>query len=144
MFEALARPALYVAAAGSLAAALAHLACVFVGAPAFRALGAGEPVARMAEAGHWWPPTLAVGLTTVLGLWAVYALGAAGVLPAAPGSRLVLPAITGLLLLRACSFPWLGAVFPDNSPLFWWVSSGLCLLLGLAFLVGTIGRWPAL
>lgn len=65
-------------AAGALTAvaALAHLACIAIGAPAYHWMGAGE---RM---------------------------------------------------IRAVAFPWLKPLFPENSNRFWWVSSGICLLIG--------------
>jgi hypothetical protein len=34
--------------------------------------------------------------------------------------------------------------FADNSTTFWWVSSGICLLLGSSHLVGVVLRWPLL
>lgn len=128
----------------SLLAALAHLACLPGGAPAFRLLGAGEALAGMAEKGHWYPPVAALAIGGVLMLWAVYALAGAGAMAPLPAMRLVLAGITGIYLLRAVAFPWLKPFFPDNSPAFWLVSSGICLVIGLLHLAGLAQVWHRL
>lgn len=125
-------------------AALAHLACIAIGAPAYRLMGASEGVARAAEAGHWLPTVITLGIAAVLGLWAWYAWAAAGRAPRLPLMKLALPMISGIYLLRGLGFPLLMSRFPDNSMTFWWVSSGICLLLGGLYAWGTVGRWRVL
>ena len=66
--------ALVLGAAFSVAAAVAHLACIALGAPAYRFMGAGEKMARAAEAGSVRPAllTLLLGLVHgygVIALW---------------------------------------------------------------------------
>ncbi|MCU0755157.1 MAG: hypothetical protein MUE46_08550 [Xanthomonadales bacterium] len=131
---------------GSLSAlaALAHLACIAIGAPAYRLMGAGEGMARAAEAGHWLPTVITLGIAAMLGLWAWYAWAAAGLAPRLPLMKLALTAISGIYLLRGLGFPLLMSRFPDNSMSFWLVSSGICLLLGGLYAYGTFGRWRAL
>lgn len=136
--------ALLLAGLASALASLAHLACIALGAPAYRWMGAGERVAQAVEAGRWQPHALTLGIAAVLAVWAAYALAAAGRLPALPFMKLALCAISAVLLLRALTFPLLQAHFPGNSATFWWVSSGICLLMGALFAYGTAGRWSAL
>ena len=77
---------------------------------------------------------------TVFGAFAFfwYALAGAGLAPTPPLLRLGLFAIAAVLILRALAFPLLRSVFPGNSELFWFVSSGLVGILGVLFLVGTL------
>jgi hypothetical protein len=128
-------------AAFSALAALLHFACIFIGAPAFRALGAGEKLARLAERGHWYPGLVAFGIGAALSVCAAYALSAAGLLPRLPLMRTVLTLFAGVLLLRAFAFPLLRPLFPDNSTTFWWVSSAACLVVGLVHAVGLRQVW---
>ncbi|MBC7983974.1 MAG: hypothetical protein H7Y02_08975 [Candidatus Obscuribacterales bacterium] len=46
---------LIVGAALSAVAAMLHVGIIFVGAPWYRFFGAGEDMARKAEAGSWYP-----------------------------------------------------------------------------------------
>lgn len=128
---------LVAAGAFTLLAALAHLACILIGAPAYRLLGAGERVARAAEAGRRMPMLVTAGIAAVLITWAVYAFSAAGVLGMLPGACWVLSVVSVVFVLRAFAFPLLRPAFPENSAMFWWVSSGICLVLGLLYAVGT-------
>lgn len=137
-------PALYLASALSLVVAIAHYACIFLGAPAFRFLGAGESLTTMAERGHWYPSVISFVIGSVLSVWAAYALSAAGVLPRLPLIKLVLSLVTTIYLLRALAFPLLMPAFPDNSLTFWLVTSTICLLIGLVHLLGLVGVWSSL
>lgn len=132
--------ALYVGAILSFVAALLHFSCMFIGAPAFRFLGAGEALARMSEEGHWYPSVVAFVIGAVLVGWAAYALSGAGVYHL-PFTQYALAAIAVIYLARAVAFPFLKPVFPENSQLFWLVSSGICLIMGFAYLIGALGVW---
>lgn len=122
-------------------AAFAHLLCIVIGAPAYRFLGAGERMARAAEAGSWRPTVITLAITLMLGIWAAYAFAAAGHLRPLPMMRWVVSAIAAIYLLRAFAFPWLIPAFPGNSMPFWWTSSTICLLLGLLHAYGIYKRW---
>lgn len=128
----------------SAVAALAHLACIAIGAPAYRLLGAGESMARAAQAGKLEPTLLTLAIAAVLLLWAGYALGGAGVIDQLPMSKLVLPAICALYLGRAVAFPLLKSRFPENSQTFWLLSSGICLVIGLVHVYGLVSVWHTL
>ena len=136
--------ALVVAACLDAAAALAHLACIAIGAPAYRFMGAGETVVRAVEAGRRQPALATCALAGMLATGAVYALSGAGVVAHLPWTRAVLLLVCAAYLGRALAFPWLRRVFPGNSGLFWRVSSSLCLLAGLAHLYGLASRWTLL
>jgi hypothetical protein len=41
-------------------------------------------------------------------------------------------------------FPLLKPAFPDNGNTFWWVTSGICLAIGLTHLVGLTQVWARL
>ena len=136
--------ALYIGGALSLIAGFLHFACIFIGAPAFRFLGAGEALARMSERGHWYPPVIALVIGAVLISWSGYALAGAGAVRALPFTKYVLVAIAAVYLARAVSFPLLKPAFPENSQTFWLISSSFCFVVGLAYLLGVIGVWREL
>ena len=70
---------LLLAAALDAIAALLHVGCIVFGAAWYRFFGAGERMARLAEAGDWRPTVVTSGIAIVLSVWALYALSAAGV-----------------------------------------------------------------
>ena len=131
-------------AAGSGIAALAHLGCIVFGGDWYRALGAGEQMARLAEAGDPAPTIMTATITAVLSLWALCALSAAGVIVRFPLLRTALVLISGIYLGRALAFPLIMPMFPDNSLVFWLLSSGICLGLGTCYALGLRQAWPLL
>ena len=132
---------LAVGAALSALAALLHLGCIAFGAPWYRFLGAGERMAQMAAAGHWYPTTAALVIASVLSLWSLYALSGAGAVRRLPLLRTVLCAITGVYLLRGVAFAPLMAYFPGNSLSFWYVTSAICLMFGIVHAIGVRQAW---
>lgn len=136
--------ALTLAGCASAAAALAHVVCVLIGAPAYRVMGAGERMARAAEAGQWQPTLLTLGIAGMLGIWALYAFSAAGMVPRLPLMRWALVLISTVYLARALAFPLMMASFPENSLRFWLVSSSICLVIGALHAWGTWSRWAQL
>lgn len=125
----------------SAVAAVAHLACIAIGAPAFRLMGAGERMARAVEAGKIKPTLITLAIASVLLVWSVYAFSGAGLAPPLPFTKLVLVLISTAFLARAFAFPLLRHVFPENSTTFWLVSSSICLVLGLLYALGVIALW---
>lgn len=128
----------------SALAALAHLGCIVFGGDWYRALGAGERMAQMAEAGLWYPAVVTLGISAVLLCWALYALSGAGLVRRLPLLRVVLCIITVVYLLRGVVFVPLMPLFPGNSVTFWWVSSAICLVIGLVHLIGLRRAWARL
>ncbi|MEA9786693.1 hypothetical protein VDF90_05395 [Xanthomonas campestris pv. raphani] len=135
---------LVVGAALSGIAALVHLACLVVGAPLFRLLGAGEQMAQLHLAGHWYPTVVTLAIAGVLVAWSTYALSGAGVIRRLPLLRTGLVAITGIYMLRGVAFVPVMAYFPGNSTTFWVVSSSICLLIGMVHIVGVRQSWGRL
>jgi hypothetical protein len=124
-------------------AAVAHLACIVMGAPAYRFMGAGEHMARAVEAGKLKPTLVTLAIAAVLLGWAIYAFSGAGVIGPLPFTGFVLPAACAVYLARAVGFPLLKPRFPENSTAFWLWSSGICLVLGLLYAFGSIHVWTA-
>ena len=139
-----ANPALLVAGAGSLAAGVAHLACIVGGPDWYRFFGAGEGMARAVEQGRLQPHVMTAVIAIVLFGWAWFAFAAAGQVPRPPLLRIGLIAITLVLLLRAAAAFVPGVWRAEHTPTFIIVSSLIVLVLGLAFLIGTIKAWPTL
>ena len=135
---------LIVGAALSAQAALLHLGCILFGAPWYRFFGAGERMARMAAAGHWYPTVVTSGIVAVLTCWSLYALSGAGVVRRLPLVRPALCVITGVYMLRAVAFAPFHSYFPGNSAAFWLWSSAVCFVIGLVHLVGLWQAWPRL
>lgn len=135
---------LIVGAALSALAALVHLGCIVFGASWYRFLGAGEQMAQMDLAGHWYPTVATLVISSILSIWSLYALSGAGVIRKLPLMRLALSAITLVYLLRGVFFTPLMAYFPGNSDAFWFWSSAICLAIGLVHLVGLRQVWGRL
>lgn len=135
---------LIVGGALSGAAALIHLACLVVGAPLFRLLGAGEQMAHLHAEGSWYPTVVTLAIAAVLTTWGAYALSAAGVFRPFPLRRTVLTAVTGIYIVRGVAFVPVMAYFPGNSLTFWVVSSAICLAIGLVHLAGLCQPWGRL
>lgn len=127
-----------------LVAALAHLGCIVFGGDWYRLFGAGEQMALLAEQGHWYPTVVTLVISLMLVMWALYALSGAGVIRRLPLLRPVLCGITTIFLLRGLAFVVIMPVFPGNSLMFWWVSSAICLLIGVLYLTGTVQCWRLL
>lgn len=135
--------ALMVAAALSAIAGALHVGVVLVGPRWYRLFGAGERLARAAEAGRLYPALITFGIAFVLFAWAAYALSAAGVLSPLPLLRPALVAITLVYLLRALAGPF---VLPStgHSRRFVYVSSAICLGFALVHLLGLAQVWDRL
>ncbi len=135
---------LIVGAALSGVAALLHLACLVVGDPLFRLLGAGEHMVQLHLAGHWYPTVITLVIASVLAGGSAYALSGAGVIGKLPLRRAILAAITTIYIVRGVAFVPVMAYFPGNSMTFWLLSSSVCLLIGLVHLVGLRQSWGRL
>lgn len=137
-------PFLIAGAALSALAALLHLGCIAFGAPWYRALGAGERMAQLDLAGHWYPTVATLVIVGMLLAWSAFALSGAGVIRRLPLTRVALCAITAVYLLRGVAFAPLMAYFPGNSATFWFWSSAICAAFGVVHLVGLRQAWARL
>lgn len=137
-------PPLVVAAALSALAALLHVAIIFGGPAWYRFFGAGERMAQSAARGERTPAIVTTGIAAVLGGWSLYALSAAGAIPALPLLKLAIVSITAVYLLRGLLYvpAWL-ASGRTLTPFVLW-SSAICLAYGLIHLLGLVQVWPRL
>ncbi|OCQ22833.1 hypothetical protein A7985_02425 [Pseudoalteromonas luteoviolacea] len=118
-------------------AALLHIGCIVYGADWYRFFGAGEHMAQMAEAGQLEPTIVTSIIIGILTLWGLYGLSGAGAILRLPFQKVVLGLIACVLIIRGISFPLLMSSFPENSLTFWFVSSSICLAMGICFALGT-------
>ena len=125
-------------------AALAHLGCIVFGADWYRFFGAGEQMAKMAEDGHWYPTVVTLVIVLVLSIWSLYALSGAKIIFRLPFLRLGLTVISVVFLARGLAFVAIIPMFPENSLMFWIVSSGICLIIGTLYAIGTFQSWSQL
>ena len=136
--------ALAVAGSASAVASALHVGVIAGGPRWYRFCGAGERMARAAEAGRWQAAAITLAIAVVLAAWAAYALAGAGLVSAPPLLRPVLVAITGVYLLRGVVL--VPAFLRQSTPQtpFWIWSSAICLAIGIAHLVGLVQRWESL
>lgn len=138
-------PSLTIAAALNAIAALLHLGCIVFGASWYRFFGAGERMARLAEAGDWRPTVITAGIVAVLSVWALYALSGAGAIRTLPLLRIGLCAITAVYLLRGLAglaYAAFGA--PRADAAFWWWTSAICVAFGIVHAIGLTQVWRRL
>ena len=135
---------LIAAAMACAAAGLIHIGCIIFGGSWYRFFGAGEEMARLADAGNSYPTIVTSIISAVLSIWSLYALSGAQIIPRLPLLRTALCIITSLLLARGLAFIFMMPLFPGNSLLFWLTSSALCLAIGICFLIGLKQSWHQL
>lgn len=125
-------------------AALLHIGCIYFGAPWYRFFGAGEEMAKMAEAGSSTPGLITAGIALVLSIWSLYAFSGAGAIRRFPLLRTALCIITGIYLLRGLVVFPVAFLHPLQATAFAWWSSAICLAFGIVHLVGIRQRWQAM
>jgi hypothetical protein len=131
----------------SIAAALAHVACLVGGTPWYLFMGAPPELVMAAERGSLHLPIMTGVISVIIFGWALYAFSAAGVLMRLPFMRLALAAISFVLLARGLSYfllPVWSGWRPDLSQTFMIWSSLLCIVMGLTFAIGAKLAWPRL
>lgn len=131
------------AAMSTLAAAL-HLAIIIGGGPWYRFFGAGERMARAAEAGRRYPALVTLGIAGILFVWAAYALSGAGLLMPLPFLKSALTAIAAVYMVRGMVIVPLLLVAADKMTSFAVWSSLVCLVYGIVHVVGLALLWPRL
>ena len=129
----------------SVAIAALHVVIVFLGPPAYRYFGAGEDMARQAEAGSFVPAAMTLVIAAVFAVFALYAFSGAGRFRRLPLLRTGLVVISVIYLARGLSLlPELakydsGTVLPRHLAF-----SFTSLVIGLLYLAGTVLLWPSL
>jgi hypothetical protein len=132
---------LIVGAVLSSLASLLHIGCIIFGAPWYRFFGAGEQMARLADAGSITPTLITAGIAAVLFVWALYALSGARVISPMPLTRVALVAITGIYLVRGLAVLPVAMFMPAQNTAFLWWSSLICLGFGVVHAVGLRQVW---
>ena len=130
-------------AALSALAALLHLAVIAGGPDWYRFFGAGERMARLAEAHSPVPTVVTLGIAAILAAWSAYAASAAGLLRPLPLSAAALVAITAIYLLRGLAVLPVALAPALRTPFNLW-SSAICLAIGLVHAVGLWQVWKRL
>ena len=134
---------LVLAAALSALAALLHVAVIAGGPDWYRFFGAGERMARLAEARSVVPADVTLGIALILAAWSVYAASAAGLLRPLPLTAAALVAITAVYVLRGLALVPV-ALMPALRTSFNLWSSAICLAIGLVHAVGLWQVWKRL
>jgi hypothetical protein len=129
----------------SASGALLHLSIIAGGADWYRAFGAGERMARLAERGAPGPAMITAAIASLLAVAAAYAFSGAGIVGRLPLMRTALLAISAVYLARGL-FVFRPSTFgrPDLSAEFMLWSSLIVLALGLLYAIGTWQAWPQL
>ena len=129
--------------------ALLHLATIISGPDFYRFMGAGEGMAQMAEDGLAYPAVVTSIIALILFIWSAYAFSGAGTIKPLPLLKTGLVLISSILMLRAV----FGVVFMfitfDNPylielqarPIFMIITSLICLIFSLFFIIGTYKQW---
>lgn len=137
---------LAVAGWSSVAIAALHVVIVFLGAPAYRYFGAGEDMARQAEAGSLVPAAMTLAIAAVFAVFALYAFSGAGRFRRLPLLRTGLVAISAIYLVRGllllpelAGYAQGSGVMPRQLAF-----SFTSLVIGLFYLAGTVLLWPSL
>lgn len=128
----------------SVAASVLHVAVIFGGPDWYRTFGAGEQMARLAEAGDPYPTIVTSFIAVVLMAWAAYAFAGAGLVRRLPLMKTALVAITGVYLLRGLGvipLMLMDIILVDAFAIW---SSLICTVYGLAYLFGTRRAWADL
>ncbi|MBB1425082.1 hypothetical protein H5181_01265 [Shewanella sp. SG44-2] len=137
---------LVIAGCLSLFAALLHISCIFGGPDWYLFFGAGEQMAQMAAAGDIYPTIVTSVIAAVLCVWGLYAFSGAGLIVKLPFLKTCLVLITAVYLIRGVA----GLIVPfftsapeihQNSMAFWLVSSTVCCIYGIYYLLGTKQLW---
>lgn len=107
-------------------------------------MGAGEEMARLAEAGSARPTIITLVIAGVLFTWSLYALSGAGLIGRLPLLRSCLVAITAVYLIRGFGFVLVMFDTPGRSATFWLWSSAICAIFGLVHAAGLWRSWGRL
>lgn len=141
-----AHPNVALLAAGCLSAAAAvlHLLIIVKGARWYRFFGAGERMARAAEAGRAYPAVVTVAIAAMLALWAAYAFSGAGLLAPLPHVRAALCLIAAIYLVRGLVLVPVLLMPRTRATTFGLWSSSICLVFAAAHVLGLSQAWQQL
>jgi len=132
--------------------ALLHLATIIGGPDFYRFMGAGEGMAQMAEDGLAYPTIVTSMIALILFTWSAYAFSGVGVIIRLPLLKTGLVLISTILMIRAIFgivFMFITIEHPylielQARPMFMMVTSSICLIFSLFFIIGTYKQWASL
>ena len=130
----------------SFVVALLHIVIIFVGAPAYRYFGAGEDMATAAESGSAFPAMMTLVLVAIFTIWGLYAFSGAGVIRRLLLLRIALLLIGAIYTLRGVAvFQQIFQIVTSSAEVEprEVVFSIASLIIGLAYLVGTVINWKS-
>ena len=139
----------YLAAAVSVVGAAIHVAAI-VGGPSWYAFfGAPPQVVASAQAGTWLAPVSTAGIALLMGVCAMYACSALGLLRRLPLLRTMLAGIASICLLRALLLVPLAFTHPELISLFeviaalTWGAAGIGFITAFLMTRSTLPVVPA-
>jgi hypothetical protein len=137
---------LIIAGCLSFLASLLHISCIFGGPDWYLFFGAGERMAELAAAGDSYPTIVTLVIASILAVWGLYAFSGAGVIFKLPLLKTCLVLITAVYLIRGIAglivpFVTLDPVIHQNSITFWIISSLICCIYGVYYMLGTQKLW---
>ncbi|MFT5278234.1 MAG: putative oxidoreductase [Glaciecola sp.] len=107
---------------------------------------ADERMAQLASAGDPYPTIVTIAISSILAVWGLYAWSGAGLIVKLPLLKTCLVLITAVYLVRGvvglfAPFFTSDPVVHQNSMTFWAVSSVICCVYGIYYLLGTKKLW---
>ncbi|WCN13254.1 hypothetical protein GV054_09680 [Marinomonas mediterranea] len=131
------------------AGAMLHIAIIIGGPDWYRASGAGNELAQMAESGSVYPAFLGSVLVLIFFGWAIYALSGAGIIMRLPLLKTGLVLIASLCTVRGLYGFFVPVLIKTEYVVglgieFWVLSSLVWLAIGLSYLHGLRTNWSYL
>lgn len=143
--------ALIIAAVLSALGGIIHLGIIIGGPDWYRFFGAGEEMAQMAEKGLAYPAIATGSIALILFVWSIYAFSGAGIIKRLPllktglvliASILMIRALLGFALVSYINQPYYNEL--QARPLFMLVTSIICFVYAVFYIIGTFKSWKAL
>ena len=128
-------------------AAVFHVGIILSGPAAFRYFDAPEMIIQWAESDALWSTAVTLCAAAVLMVWGLYAFSGAGLLRALPFQRTGLVVIASVFMLRGFAILPEGIMLitsPDSIEPRNLVFSLVSLIIGIAYLKGTVSSWAGL
>jgi hypothetical protein len=132
----------YAAAAISLAGAAIHVAAIVGGPSWYQFFGAPPRVVDSAHAGTWLAPVSAAAIAFLMGVCALYACSALGLVRRLPMLRLTLAGIAAICLLRGLVVLPLAFTHPALRTPFEVIAALVWATAGLGFVAGFFAARP--
>lgn len=130
---------LIAAASVAIFTAVAHVACIPIGAQCYQAQLAPEVIVESAKAGTWLAPLGTLAVAAIFLIWAAYALSGAAVIPRLPLLALGNYTIALLCIVRGLLGIQLWVRHPEMVSMFANIANWLWFLTGCCYAIGYYG-----